>query len=480
MVLLHPFVGTAGAFHDIANLVATRPVSAPYIWLAQVIVDWSPAQSQLLNAAMLLVTAASVGGLAAALGSVAGGLRTGTLAGACVAAATFIVFPSSVGTFVWGTGVATAIPAVPLFCVATSLLLYSANSWWRLALGLSIAALSHLAYEAFYFQEVTFILLAAVLRGSKPGDIRWRAIAGAILVNVGCLAFNRLTPGGIQKSFNWQFLHLFIGGYSHILAILGHAVREHKFLIGGSALVASLAGAKCLVQIIGLLRVQLALLLTIGGVVASGLLYASAGYGLAAEGPMARVSIVLATYYSVAAGLLAAAAWCTIGRHRLPAIVFCLFAVISLLALELTARCRANDWADAWSYEMARFSRLPAAMISAGGDQRIYLAIEDEDHLAIAPATAPWEIAGAVAWNVYRATNSRQLTIDLWRGSRTVPKWFAASHGWFNRWNGHSFEQGFCDYGAVVYSATGSNLWAWNTSSGELSEIHAPWQHGCE
>src|ERR1700733_12185729 len=69
MVLLHPLAGTVEAFRDTLNLVATRPVSAPYIWLAQVIVDWSPVRSQILNAAMLLVTAASVGLLAGGLSS---------------------------------------------------------------------------------------------------------------------------------------------------------------------------------------------------------------------------------------------------------------------------------------------------------------------------------------------------------------------------------------------------------------------------
>src|SRR5580700_357505 len=57
MILLHPFVGTAEAFRDIANAVATRPVSTPFIWLAQILVDWDPVRSQILNVTMLLVTA---------------------------------------------------------------------------------------------------------------------------------------------------------------------------------------------------------------------------------------------------------------------------------------------------------------------------------------------------------------------------------------------------------------------------------------
>jgi hypothetical protein len=60
MTLLHPFVGTAEAFREIANAIATRPLPAPFVWLAQIVVDWDPARSQILNATMLLVTAASV------------------------------------------------------------------------------------------------------------------------------------------------------------------------------------------------------------------------------------------------------------------------------------------------------------------------------------------------------------------------------------------------------------------------------------
>src|ERR1700735_2014370 len=160
MVLLHPFVGSAEAFRDITNLVATRPASAPFIWLAQIFVDWDPARSQILNATMLLVTAASIGMLSATLSLVIRPLRDGALVGASVASATFIVFPSTVGTFAWGTGVTTVIPAVALFCLATSLLLHAEGRRWRLVLGLAIVLLSHLSYEAFYFQEVTFMLLA--------------------------------------------------------------------------------------------------------------------------------------------------------------------------------------------------------------------------------------------------------------------------------------------------------------------------------
>jgi|SRR5579871_2934894 len=483
MVLLHPFVGTADAFRDVLNLTATRPASAPYIWLAQLITDWSPARSQVLNAAMLLLTAVSVGGLAAALSSVVHGLRRGVLAAACLATATFVVFPSTVGTFAWGTGVSTAIPALPLFCLSVSLLLYSDDNWWRLLLGLAFALLSHLSYEAFYFQEIPFVLIAVALRGNTIRQIPWRTLAGAVFVNVACLAFNRLTHGGVQKSFHWDFLHIFNAGYSQFLGSLGHATREHEFLIAATVLVAGPAGAVCLARLVGAFRVSLMLLLTICGVIAAGLLYALAGYGFAVEGVMARVGIVLATYYSVAAGMLAAAAWCASARSRLAALAFCLAATTGLVALELTARARADEWAQTWSYELARLPRLPAAVTSAeplaGGNRRIYIAIDPDWQLTLSPAAAPWEIAGAVAWASYRMTNNRSLTADLWKGTSTTPRWFAAINSWFNRWDGQRFEQGFCDSGGVIYDATGSELWSWTSSTGEFSKIDAPWEHGC-
>jgi hypothetical protein len=483
MVLLHPFVGAAEAYHDIMNLVATRPVSAPYIWLAQVIVDWSPVRSQLLNIAMLLVAAVSVGLLAAAVLSVVRNLRTGALIGACIAAATFIVFPSTIGTFAWGTGVSTVIPALPLFCLATSVLVHSANSWRRLGAGVVLAALSHLSYEAFYFQEITIVLLATTLRGSTIREIPWRTLAGAVLVNIACVAFNRLTPGGVQKSFHWDFIRTFSGSYSHILAILGHAVREHKFLIAGTVLVASPSGAICLARLVGASRVVLAFLVIAGGIVVSGLLYASAGYGLVAEGVMARVSIVIATYYSIAAGLLAASAWRGYNQSRLAAIAFFLAAGTGLVTLELAARTRTEEWADVWSYELVRLSRLSASITSDryqfAGDQRIYVAIDDRPRSFVEPAAAPWEIFGAVAWTYYRATNSRLLMVNRWKGSHIAPEWFAAPRNWFNRWNGHSFEQGFCGTGPPIYSASGSELWLWQTGGSALTKVDAPWEYGC-
>jgi hypothetical protein len=406
------------------------------------------------------------------------------LVAACIASAAFIVFPSNVGTFAWCVGVSTVIPALPFFCFAVSFLLRAEGSWWRLGVGLTAALLSHLSYEAFYFQEITIVLTATALRGGWIRDIPWRVIVGAVLVNIGCLAFNRMTSDGGQKTFHWDFLQAFVGAYSHIPSILGHAVREHNLLIATSVVVAGLAGALCLARLVGLVRVQIAFLVTICGIVAAGFLYAFAGYGFAAEGPMARVGIVFAMYYSIGSGVLAAAAWRAAGWYRLPAVVFFLFAATSLVALTLTARSRVDEWADTWSYELLRLSRLPASIasteLSASNDRRIYVAIEDRAQSFVEPATAPWEIAGAIAWWAEKTTNSRLLMVDTWYGSHTAPQWFATPQNRFNRWNGHSFEQGPCTTGVVIVSATGTELWSWKTSTNELTRIEPPWEYGCQ
>ena len=459
--------------------VATRPVSVPFIWLAQVIVDWSPARSQLFNAAMLLVTAASVGSLAAALASAARDLRAGAMAGACVASAAFIVFPSTVGTFAWGSGVIAVVPATPLFCLAMSLLLRSDGKPWRFGLGLLLALLSHLSYEAFYFQEITIVLAAAILGGITIKTIPWRMLIGVVFVNGSCLAFSRLTAGGIQKSFDWHFVQVFMGGYPRVLDIFGHATREHDLLIGRALLVAALSGSVCLVRFVGFARALITLLVLICGIVAAGLLYALASYGLAAEGTMARVSIVIATFFSLAAGVLAAAAWRAMGARRWSAIAFFVSGAMAFMALGLTARSRVGEWADTWTYETQRLSRLPATIASVDRDRTIFIAIEDRAPSFVEPATAPWEIVGAVAWASSKATHSRLAMVDIWRWPPLPYRWFATPHNWFSRWDGNRFEQGPCA-GGVAYGVSGAALWAWNTSDSMLAKIEPPWEIGCK
>lgn len=360
-----------------------------------------------------------------------------------------------------------------------SLLLLSEGHAWRLGLGLILALLSHLSYEAFYFQEVTIILSAAALSGRKIKDIPWRLLASAIFLNIGCIAFNRLGVGGIQKSFNPDFMQSFIGGYSHILAIFGHAVREHRFLVLDAVIGAALCGSIYLSRLVGLARFQLSLLATIGGIVASGLLYAMAGYGLAAEGPMARVSIVIATYFSIAGGVLAASSSPANGRHQWLTIAFFGFTMTALVGLGLTARCRVEDWADTWTFELARLSRLPTFAAPGDGSNRAYLAIEDRALTAVQPATAPWEIAGAVAWASSKRSpeTSQFLLTGLWKGEPY--RWFGTIGDWFNRWDGHQLEQGQCANHAVIYSAPASEFWIWNTSTTELKKAEAPWELQC-
>jgi hypothetical protein len=480
-ILLHPSIGTADAFQDIARVVSSRPVSIPFIWLFQVIVDWSPSRSQFLNAAMLLVTAASIGMLAAALASVVHRLRGGAAwVGACVASAAFVVFPSTVGTFAWCIGGTTAVPAIPLFCFGMALLLHSAGSPWRLGLGLLLALLSHLSYEAFYFQEITFILLAAALRADGPKNIPWRALTGAVIVNIGCIAFNRLVPGGIHKTFDWNFLHLLLASHARIILVFWHATREHANLIGTSGLIATLSGATCLASVVGLVRVMVAFLVMVCGILAASLLYSFAGYGLGAEGPGARVSIVIATYSSVGAGLLATAVWRQADCRKFSAAAFCLSAAATLVALDLIGRLRVSEWAATWTYETERLSRLPAGMENPDYARRIYFAIDDRRSWpsGVDPANAPWEITGAVAWASYKVTGRRSLMIHVWREGRS--NWFSTPRNWFSRWNGQQFEQGPCSSNVVVYSLSGSELWLWQTSAAELTRAEAPWQQACQ
>jgi hypothetical protein len=472
-ILLHPFAGTSASFTDIFNFVIPRPVSAPYIWLAQVIVDWSPARSQVLSALMLLVTASSVGLLASAL--IRGSrLRNGAIAAACVAASLFIVFPSTVGTFAWGTGASAAVPALPLFCLGMILLLHSEGR--RVGLGLLLVLLSHLSYEAFYFQEITLVLLATALSGKNIKDIPWRVLAAAAIVNIGCLAYNRLVVGGIHKPFNPNFIQILNWSYVRVGDIFRHATREHDILIGASALGTVLFGSICLARTVGFARMLIAALLVFFGIMAAVLLYAFAGYGLALEGPAARVSIVTATYFSLAAGVLASGSLVSIKEARIPAFLFLICAATGLLLLDLTDRHRVDEWAETWTYETERLARLPVEVF-LGDRQRVYLAIEERPPSAVEPASEPWEIAGAVAWMAHNRTGDRLLGLNIWHNQPL--RWFTSHTDWFNRWDGSRFEQGPCASMTTTYGVQGTELWAWKTSTTELYRIDAPWKGGC-
>ena len=264
-----------------------------------------------------------------------------------------------------------------------------------------------------------------------------------------------------------------------VLEILGHAAREHEVLIARAVFGAALFGLVCLARIIGFVRVQIALIIMVCGIVASGFLYAFAGYGLAAEGPSARVSIVIALYSSVATGVLAAAAWRAIGSYRLPALAFFLSAATALIALGVTARSRVGEWADAWTYELTRLSRLPAVVASADRDRRTFVVIEDQAPSFVEPATAPWEITGAIAWASYTTTNSRLAMVSIWQQRPFVFHWFATPHNWFNSWNGHRFEQGPCASNIATYGSPTEELWLWKTSTTVLTKVEAPWELGC-
>src|SRR5258708_37632403 len=56
-ILLHPNIGSVDSFQGILEIVATRPASAPIIWLVQTLTDWSPARSPVINIVGLAPTA---------------------------------------------------------------------------------------------------------------------------------------------------------------------------------------------------------------------------------------------------------------------------------------------------------------------------------------------------------------------------------------------------------------------------------------
>jgi len=488
LILLHPNIGSARAFQDILQLVITRPASAPLIWLVQTLADWSPFRSQIINIAGLGLTAMSVGWLAKRLAASAGVSAESCLAGGSIAAATFICFPSNVGTYAWSVGMLAATPAVIPFCLGMGLLVGpNRNQVLEQSAGIVLLAISHLSYEAFYFQELTILIAAHVLAGTRPGRSALTLLATVILLNMACLAFNRLFPGSIHKSFNPGWLFTFVGGYSRIIGIYIHAVREHvtPFAL---ALVGSLAfGSLCLARATSPSRAAGFLIVMTIGVGAAGILFASAGYGLAAEGVMARTSIVIATYASICMGLLTAAGWQQLKAAAHPG-GRCLGGLslagtlVLLFTMTVTSHARLKEWEDTWDFEVARLARLPADydFNPPSSDPSFYVLIEDRDSI-YAPASAPWEIGGAIGWQLYKrsANSGRRMMDDLWHTKPIHWPWFVAMPNWFTRWNGETVEQGFCANQAPIYTSTGSELRVWDPAASTFASVEPGWSHGC-
>ncbi len=482
MLLLHPFVGSASAFRDILKFAATRPASAPYIWIAQVLTDWSPARAQILNSVMLGFTAYAVGCLSFRLATIAGSPRQAALAACCLAATMFICFPSNIGTFCWGSGVIAVVPATPFFCFGMVLLLSESRRTAPPICGFALLAISHLSYEAFYFQEITIIIAALILGKTKIDSKTTGLLLIAIALNLSCIAFNRLTLTGVQKSFNVDWFNIFCDGYANLSAAFLHSVREHARWIVFNLLGTALFGSLCLSSLIGMPRV-LVLWLALGcGTAAAGVLYSLAGYGLAFEGPAARVAIVIAVYSSIAIGLLSTGAWNAMRLRRPSGFIAILLTLGLLVNLNLTSKLRLSEWAATWQFEKARLARLPVEFQFRQNDTRVFLALEDHESTFIMPATAPWEIFGAVAWAVYvrSPAHDRSMMVDIWENTNLGVRWFATPPGWFNRWNGKSFAQGPCGTEGTVYESAGSEFWIWHSSESKFERQVNSWNSGCE
>lgn len=480
MVLLHPNVGSVTAFADIFTLVSTRPTSAPFIWLAQLLADWSPVRAQILNVVMLGITGLAVGRLTQATLASSRVSHASAMIGLSVSATSFILFPASVGIFAWSTGMLVAIPAVPLFCFGMVLLLSANLTRSRMLGGAALLTLSHLAYEALYFQEFAILAIAYALGRKDIGRKLWILLATIFLINVGCIAYNRLAPGIIHKSFYADWWNLFFGGHLRLAEIYRNATRENASWLGVSLatlLASSLLFAR---TTIGIVRIMAFYVIVSGAIAAAGILYAFAGYGLAAEGPMARTSLVLTIYAGIGMGILSALAWQALAVRPVSAIAGIASIAAIIIGIGMSSSHRIDEWARAWQFEMTRLSQIPEEIVSLQGNDRAFIAISDTKWQFVAPASAPWEISGAAAWALYNRTGDRKAMADVWNMRSPSFRWYAAFPGWFSRWNGSRFEQGPCGSDAAVYGRSASQTLLWKPGNPKFEDAGASWESNCK
>ena len=107
--------------------------------------------------------------------------------------------------------------------------------------------------------------------------------------------------------------------------------------------------------------------------------------------------------------------------------------------------------------------------------------VENRDSADILAASAPWEITGAIAWQLYTRSgnNDRRMMMDVWHNRPIRWPWFAAMSSWFTRWNGEKIEQGFCANHVPIYTETGLELWVWNPVASTFQSVKPGWSYGC-
>lgn len=483
LVLLHPMPGTYRAFVDVLNLVANRPASAPLIWISQAYIDWSHARAQVANAVGLGASAISVGLLTARVMIGNGRVDTSAVVAFSAASCVYVTLPSNVSMYMWNVSMLAVAPALIPFCLGLLLLLGpSATRPEIRALGFALLAIAHLSYEAFLFQELVVLALAASLSNRRIDKHLVHTAIGSILINVLCLGYNRMSSAVIRKSFFADWWHVFTGGYSRLGEMLASHAPHYWTQLKWISVLLLAVGISGLVRLRGLPRIASALALLVCGVLATGVLYAMAGYGLALQGVMARTSVAIGFYMSVAAGALTYGAW-LLSRTSWRFKAVAAMSVAGIVACNFSSSRRVVDeWAAIWSADRARVDRIPADYEFIFNDRRLYVLRPSETANVAGQASAPWEITGLVAYGLYIASGSkdRRMMVEAWSHSgQKSTRWYVASADWWHKWDGRRFEQGQCGRSHAIYSNDGSQLLIWQLGSRSLEVAAAAWEAGC-
>jgi hypothetical protein len=395
----------------------------------------------------------------------------------------YLCLPSNVGVFAWSHGFIAEAPATILFCVGVALLI-GKRRYVRSVLyfGLLFTTLSHLIFEVFYFQEVTILALAAVLAWRRPQRQEILVLLAVLGLNTACLTFNRLVPAELHRSFSAYWWYIFVSGHLRVATLFADACREFLGVLEISLLAFCVLGLIGLLILIGFVRVVLIAGILGVGASSVGLLHAMAGYGLAVQGEMARTATGINFFASLGCGFLALGAW-ELRRRLFSAWAMALLSAASvILCLTVSSRTRTSEWANTWEYEKQRLAALPADYSFQVDDQRLFVLVDTRNNGFTRPALAPWEITGAIAYQLYIRSQykDRRMMIEAWeRPPGWRWRWFVSSPGWWNRWDGSTFSQGLCGNRALIVESSGASLWIWPSDVSAFALAEAGWHAGC-
>lgn len=452
------------------HLFLSRPVSGFSLFLFSSLADKSPYIWQILMSTLSIGAIYALSKALKAIGEYLGFKveKLDTL----LFASLMIIFPWFLGGTIFVTAAISVLLALTFFSLSTSCFFKFLDKGRSRMLFFSgvFYMLCIFSYEAFYFQ---FLILGAIgivitrITNKRIGRVLVLSLTLG-LIQVLAIAWNRfsspLAPAG--KTLYLEWLPLFIYTVEVFSKRLWATVQEASYL-------ASLAASGYLFSMllvitehrknkgISIFKIVLVAVLSTLGVIMSILLYAFAGYGVAATGITSRTLLVPSFFIML--GLFVVHLFMntikgetkTIYLVSLGLLVFTIFAGYFF---------RFREWKQSWQIQKSVIDAAPKEDIETTNKNAVIVYIGPTQYGDVTIFQASWDINGAINYSLFDTPECRSL------GKCNFRTFITGRSDWETNWDGTTLTQVATDNNSVVWQGPAKEVWLWNYYKGTFSE----------